>query len=87
MCSFQEGYVAFKTEIRGPFFATCDFLQFTHRVDKYGFNFRNHLIPDMFVTLKGTAMEEPEEVSFQVNAFYKSKQNITDNKIISNQMK
>lgn len=62
----QEGYVVFKTEIRGNFFATCDFIQFTYKVDKHGYKFKNALIPDIQVAVKGGVLDEPEDVTFQV---------------------
>ena len=62
----QEGYVAFKTEVRGNFFATCDFIQFTYKVGNHGYRFKNALIPDIQVAVKGGAVDEPEDVTFQV---------------------
>ncbi|XP_076094773.1 uncharacterized protein LOC143065221 [Mytilus galloprovincialis] len=64
--SIFEGYVVFKTEIRGNFFATCDFIQFTYKVDKHGYKFKNALIPDIQVAVKGGVLDEPEDVTFQV---------------------
>ena len=64
--TLQEGYIVFRTEHRGNFFATCDFVQFTYKVDKRGYKFKNALIPDIQVAVKGGAVEEPEDVTFQV---------------------
>ncbi|XP_063420492.1 uncharacterized protein LOC134705701 [Mytilus trossulus] len=64
--SIFEGYLVFKTEIRGNFFATCDFIQFTYKVDKHGYKFKNALIPDIQVAVKGGVLDEPEDVTFQV---------------------